>query len=55
MWMDKFVMKLYDFKGIYKKFSVKIVIGLSKNRCNLFLTIGFDFDSNLTVGLSYIR
>ena len=36
-------------------FGVKIVIGLSKNRCDLFLTIGFDFGSNLTVGSSYIR
>ena len=35
-------------------FGVKIVIGLSKNRCDLFLTVGFDFDSNLTVGLSHI-
>ena len=36
-------------------FGVKIVIGLSKNHCDLFLTVGFDFGSNLTVGLLYIR
>ena len=36
-------------------FGVKIAVGLSKNRCDLFLTIGFDFGSNLTVGSSYIR
>ena len=35
-------------------FGVKLVIGLSKNRCNLFLTVRFDFGSNLTVGSSYI-
>ena len=29
-------------------FGVKIAIGLSKNRCNLFITVGFDFGSNLT-------
>ena len=36
-------------------FGVKISIGLSKNHCDLILTVGFDFVSNLTVGLSYIR
>ena len=36
-------------------FGVKIAVGLSKNRCDLFLTVGFDFGSNLTVGSSYIR
>ena len=41
--------------GVFiKKFGVKIVIGLSKNRCDLFLTVGFDFGSNLTVGSLYI-
>ena len=62
MWMDEFVMKVYDFvmkvydfRGIYRIFGVKIVIGLSKNRCDLFITVGFDFGSNLTVGSSYIR
>ena len=36
-------------------FGVKIAVGLSKNRCDLFLTVGFDFSSNLTIGASYIR
>ena len=36
-------------------FGVKIAIGLSKNRYDLFLIVGFDFGSNLTVGSSYIR
>ena len=35
-------------------FGVKIVIELPKNRCDLFITAGFDFGSNLTVGSSYI-
>ena len=57
MWMDEFIMKLYAFRGIYRIFRIKIVIGLSKkkNRCDLILTVGFDFSSNLTVGSSYIR
>ena len=55
MLTDEFVMKLYDFMGIYRIFGVKIAIGLSKNRCDLFLTVGFDFGSNMTVGSSYIR
>ena len=55
MWMDEFVMKVYDFRGIYMFFGVKIAIGLSKSRCDLFLTVGFDFGSNLTVGSLYIR
>ena len=42
--------------GIFIEFfGVKIVIRLSKNRGNLFLTVGFDFGSNLTVESSYIR
>ena len=49
MWMDGFVRKLYDFRGIYRIFGVKIALGLSKNHCNLILTVGFDFSSNLTV------
>ena len=36
-------------------FGVKTVVGLSKNRCDLFITVEFDFGSNLTVGSSYIR
>ena len=42
--------------GVFIKiFGVKIAIGLSKNRCDLLLTVGFDFGSNLTVGSLYIR
>ena len=36
-------------------FGVKIVIRLSKNLCDLILTVGFDFGSNLTVESSYIH
>ena len=36
-------------------FGVKIVVGLSKNHCDLFIIVGFDFGSNMTVGSSYIR
>ena len=36
-------------------FGVKIAIRLSKNHCDLFITVGFDVGSNLTVGLSYIH
>ena len=35
-------------------FGVKIVIVLSKNHCDLILTVGFDFGSNLTIESSYI-
>ena len=44
MWMDEFVMKLYDFISIFIEFfGVKIAIGLSKNRCDVILIIGFYF------------
>ena len=36
-------------------FGLKLAIRLSKNRCDLFLTVGFDFGSNLTVGSLYIH
>ena len=36
-------------------FGVKIANRLSKTCCVLFLTVGFYFGSNLTVGSSYIR
>ena len=55
MCMDEFVKKLYDFRDIYRFFGVKIVIELSKNHCDLILTVQFDFGSNMTVGSSYIR
>ena len=32
-----------------KIFKVKIVIELSKNRCDLIVTVGFDFGSNMTI------
>ena len=42
--------------GIFIEFfGVEIAIGLSKKCCDLFLTVEFDFDSNLTVGSSYIH
>ena len=47
--MNEFVNKLYDFKGIYIIFEIKIVIGLSKNHCDLIMTIEFDFGSNITI------
>ena len=43
---DEFVNKLYDFKSIYEFFGVKIAIGLSKNHCDLILTVGFDLSQN---------
>ena len=55
MWMDEFVMKLYDFRGIYEIFWSKKNHWIAKNRCDLFLTVGFDFGSNLTIGSSYIH
>ena len=55
MWMDEFVKKWYDFIAIYRIFVVKIVIGLSKNHCDLILNVGFDFSSNVIIGSSYIR
>ena len=55
MLIDEFVVKLYDFRVFIEFFEVKIVIGLSKYRCSLFITVGFDFGSNLTVRSSYIR
>ena len=46
MCMDGFVKKLYDFRGIIEFFGVKIDIKLSKNHCDLILTIGFDLSQN---------
>ena len=40
--MDEFVNKLYDFRVFIEFFGVKIAIGLSKNHCDLILTVGFD-------------
>ena len=36
-------------------FEVKIAIELSNNCCDLFITVGFDSGSNLTVESSYIH
>ena len=55
MWMDEFVMKLYDFRGIYRIFWSQNSYWIIKKPCDLFLTVGFDFYSNMTVGSSYIR
>ena len=54
MWIDEYIMKLYDFRGIYRIFWNQHAIRLSKNRHDLILTVEFDFDLNLTVGSSYI-
>ena len=43
------MIKLNDFKGIYRFFGVKIVIGWSKNLFNLIIAIGFNFCANMTV------
>ena len=48
-------MKVYEFEGIYRIFWSQNSHWNVKNRCDLFLTVGFDFGSNLTVGSSYIR
>ena len=48
MCMDEFVKKLYDFRGIYRIFGVKIVIGLSKNHCDLILTLRFHLSKKKT-------
>ena len=42
--------------GVFiKKIGVKIATGLSKNHCDLIITVGFDFGLNLTVESSYIH
>ena len=44
------MIKLNDFRGIYRFFFlVKIVVGWSKNLCNLIIVVGFNFFANLTV------
>ena len=45
MWMSEFVMKLNDFKDIYRIFGVKITIILIKKNCyDLIITVGFCFE-----------
>ena len=46
MCMDEFVKKLYDLGVFIEFFGVKIVIRLSKNHCDLILTVGFDLSQN---------
>ena len=54
MWMNEFVKKLYDFRGIYRIFwNQNSQLDCQKNHCYLILTVGFDFSSNMTV-VSYI-
>ena len=43
------MIKLNDFRGIYRFFWVKIVVGWSKNLFNLIIAVGFNFCANLTV------
>ena len=43
------MIKLNDFKGIYRIFWVKITVGWSKNICNLIIAVGFNFVANMTV------
>ena len=44
------MIKWNDFRDIYRYFFwVKIVIGWSKNLCNLIIAVGFNFGANLTV------
>ena len=55
MRMDEFVMKLYDFRDIYRTFWSQSSHWILKKSLRSFLTVGFDFGSNLTVEFSYIR
>ena len=43
------MIKLNDFRGVYKLFLVRIVVGWSKSLCNLIIVVGFNFCANLTV------
>ena len=43
------MIKLNNFRGIYRFFWVKIAVGWSKNLCNLIIAVGFNFCINLTV------
>ena len=43
------MIKWNNFRSIYRFFLVKIVVGWSKNLCNLIIAVGFNFFANLTV------
>ena len=49
------MIKLNDFRGIYRFFGVKITVGWSKNICNLIIAVGFNFGANMTVRSSLNR
>ena len=49
------MIKLNDFRGIYRLFWVKITVGWSKNICNLIIAVGFNFVANMTVRSSLNR
>ena len=49
------MIKLNDFRGIYRFFFVKIIVRWSKNICNLIIAVGFNFGANMTVRSSLNR
>ena len=49
------MIKLNDFRGIYRFFWVKITVGWTKNICNLIIAVGFNFGANMTVRYSLNR
>ena len=46
MCMDEFVKNCMILEVFIEFFGVKIVIGLSKNHCDLIITVGFDLSQN---------
>ena len=46
------MIKLNDFRCIYRLFFVKITVRWSKNLCNLIKAVEFNFCANLTVRFS---
>ena len=49
------MIKLNNFRGIFKFFFVKIAVGWLKNLCNLIIGVGFNFCATLTVRSSLNR
>ena len=49
------MIKLNDFRGIYRFFWVKITVGWSKNMCNLIIAVRFNFGVNMIVRSSLNR